>query len=91
MSRYTEFRDVQKSLTDDDIDQLVDIIGSKCRHATKVRIRSVLTYGPSTIPDFGIMRRLIKDEGTGKWQYVAGQSYPDEIRVVRNIITTGKA
>lgn len=89
--RYTEFRDVQKSLTDDDIDQLVNIIGSKCRHATKVRIRSVLTYGPSTIPDLGIMRRLIKDEGTRKWEYVAGQSYPDEIRVVRNIITMGKA
>lgn len=87
---YTEFRDVQAKLTEQDIDQLVDLIGSRCRHQTKQRIRSVLTYGAGTIPDFGIMRRVIRDE-KGRWEYVAGQSYPDEIRVVRNIVMTGKA
>ena len=88
MSNYTEFRDVQTKLTEQDIDDLVGLIGNRCRHETKRRIRSVLTCGPSTIPDYGIIRRLVKTE-RGGWTYIAGQSYPDEIRVVRNIIVKG--
>ena len=86
--KYIEFREVQTKLTEKDIDELVALIGSRCRHETKARIRSVLTYSPSTIPDYGIMRRLMFYRGS--WTYTAGQSYPDEIRVVRNIIIKGR-
>lgn len=86
---YTEFRELQNKLTEQDIDELMALIGNRCRHDTKTRLRSILTYGPSTIPDYGIMRRLVKYNGT--WTYIAGQSYPDEIRTVRNIVIKGKA
>ena len=86
---YTDFTELKTNLTPEDVDQLVDLIGSRARQATKTRLRSILTYGPSTIPDYGIFRRLAKMHATGQWQYIAGQSYPDEIRTVRECILKG--
>jgi hypothetical protein len=43
-----------------------------------------MTKHSSLIPRFGIFDRLIKDNG--KWRYVAGQSYPEEMREVRKLI-----
>lgn len=73
-----------KELSEDDVDQIVKIVGHGCREKTKMRLRSILTYGFSTIGDFGIYNRLHK-EGD-RWEYVAGQSYPDEIRTLRECI-----
>lgn len=90
MSRtYIKFREVQNDLTANDVDQLVALLGYRCRVETCKRIRSILTYGASTIPDFGIMRRLVRDD-KGRWEYIAGQSYPDEMRIVRNIVMKGR-
>ena len=67
-----------RGLSESDIDAIVAIVGERCRHKTKARLRSILTYGASTIPNYGIMGRLLWD---GKrWEYVAGQYYTGEIR-----------
>ncbi len=86
---YVALTDALDEIWEHDIDELVTLIGNRCRHDTKARLRSILTYGPSTIPDYGIMRRLVKYNGT--WTYIVGQSYPDEMRTVRDIILKGKA
>lgn len=82
--KQLNFNNQKTLLTEQDIDQLIEIIGYRCRVKTVNRLRSVLTYGPSTVPTYGIFERLIKENGS--WSYFAGQSYPDEIKTVREII-----
>jgi hypothetical protein len=78
------FNNLKSNLSDQDIDELVAIIGHRCHPKTKTRIRSILKYGASKIPTLGILGRLSK-ESYG-WQYFAGQSYPDEIKLIKKII-----
>ena len=76
-----------RGLSESDIDAIVAIVGERCRHKTKARLRSILTYGASTIPNYGIMGRLICD---GKrWKYIAGQYYTGEIKTLRECILKG--
>jgi hypothetical protein len=79
------FNNLKSTLTADDIESIISIVGYRCRAKTLTRLRSRLTYGPSRIPSYGILERLTKDEN-GNWEYCAGQSYPDEIRTVRECI-----
>ena len=81
------FNDQKKNLTDKDIEQILAIVGYRCRLKTFNRLKSILTYGRSTIPNYGIFDRLIKENG--QWHYVAGQSWPDEIRTLRECILKG--
>lgn len=76
------------NLTTSDIDQILGIVGHRCRVKTVNRLRSILTYSPSLIPSYGIFDRLMKDTN-GEWSYCAGQSYPDEIRTLRECILEG--
>ena len=80
----TNFNNFKDQMTEDDIDQLVALLGSRCRSKTLIRLRSVLTYGKHSLPSYGILERLVKENGS--WSYIAGQSYPDEIRTIREII-----
>jgi hypothetical protein len=82
------FNNLKSNLSDQDIDELVAIIGHRCHPKTKTRIRSILKYDSSRIPMAGILDRLSKE--SHGWQYFAGQSYPDEIRVVRQLILNKK-
>ena len=76
-----------RGLSESDIDAIVVIVGERCRHKTKERLRSILTYGASTIPNYGIMGRLIWD---GKrWEYIAGQYCTGEIKTLRECILKG--
>lgn len=86
--RQKTFNSEKTSLTEIDIDCIIRIVGYKCSEKTKARIRSILTYGPSTIGNYGIFDRLVK-YGENNWQYIAGQSYPDEIRTLRELIIKG--
>jgi len=83
-TKQQTFNDLKSNLSPGDIDSLVMIVCHKCRAKTYSRIRSILTHSASTLPSFGIYNRLIKENG--KWQYVAGQSYMDEIRTLRDCI-----
>lgn len=81
------FNVLKTKLTTNDIEQILTIIGHRCREKTIKRLRSILTYGTSTIEYFGIFERLTRDS-TG-WEYCAGQSYNDEIRTLRELILKG--
>lgn len=85
--KQLNFNNQKTTLTEKDIDQLVALIGHRCRIKTCNRLRSILTYSPSLVPSYGIFDRLIK-EGES-WSYVAGQSYTDEIKTVRECILNG--
>lgn len=83
----TTFNELKTFLSEQDIDQIIEIIGKGCRVKTCQRLRSILTYSPSLIPSYGIFERLIREDG--QWSYIAGQSYPDEIRALKEIILKG--
>lgn len=70
-------------LTDEQKQSFVDVFGHRCHEQTKTRLWSVITY-PSGLDNYGIYNRVMFDS-TG-CHYVAGQSYPDEIRTVRKLI-----
>lgn len=84
MSTQENLNTLKSNLTENDIDQIIMIVGHRCRIKTCNRLRSILTYSASTLQSFGIFNRLMKEDG--KWFYCAGQSYPDEIRTVRECI-----
>ncbi len=68
------------SLTDEQREAFVNLLGKGCQEKTKRNLDRALKY-PASIENCGILRRRMLD-GT----YCAGQSYPDEIRTVRNHI-----
>ena len=84
MSKQYNFNDNKCNLSENDIDQIVEIVTHRCRIKTVDKIRRVLTYFPSSIKSYGIFNRLIRENNV--WIYVAGQSYPDEIRILRECI-----
>lgn len=88
MRTQNTFNDLKMMLSEADVDGIIEIIGHRCRVKTCMRLRSILTYSPSLIPSYGILDRLTRDE-RGVWSYCAGQSYPDEIRTLREIILKG--
>lgn len=81
------FNNQKNNLKEEDIDQIVNIVSHGCRSKTRLRIRSIVTYHPSLIPSYGIFERLMKENN--QWSYCAGQSYPDEIRTLRECILKG--
>ena len=85
--RQLNFNNQKSNLTENDIDQIISVIGYRCRIKTCNRLRSIITYSPSLIPSYGIFERLIKEND--RWEYVAGQSYPDELRTLRECILKG--
>jgi len=82
--KQVTFNDKKLDLTSQDIDQLVELLGYRCRLETVQKLRRRLENTPSLIPSYGILNRLMLE--SHGWSYCAGQSYPDEIRTVRKII-----
>ncbi len=71
-------------LTDNETDELIYILTKRCGLKTVNRIASILTYDFETIRETGILDRFyIGDTGIN---YCAGQSYPCEIRRIRQEI-----
>lgn len=61
------------------------LLGKGCRERTKNRLRSVIRFLPCIAENYGIYGRVMFD-GSGNVFYCAGQSYPDEIRTVRECL-----
>lgn len=74
----------QLELTGQDIEQIIEIVGYRCRVKTVNRLRSILTYGLGRIMSYGIFNRLVKEDRG--WTYVAGQDYTSEIKTLRDCI-----
>jgi hypothetical protein len=64
-------------------ESLLGIIGKYCMDKTKRGLARVASYVPD-IRNYGIYRRVLFEDGQAN--YCAGQSYPDEIRIVRKLL-----
>ena len=79
-------------LTETQIDELVAILTKRCSHKTKVRIRSLTTYDLDTLIQniawFDRFHLQLAYDSTNTYEvhYCAGQSYPCEIKAIRNNI-----
>lgn len=71
------------SLTAAEIDELVALLGKRCKDRTRAQLADAL----DALPGFGnrgiFGRVLFEESGVS---YCAGQSYPDEIRLVRQLV-----
>jgi hypothetical protein len=83
MKEQINFNNYREKLTQEDKEQIIDVITKRCRVNTINRIRSVLTYDASKIPKFGILNRLVKE--TYGWTYIVGQYAPSEYQTIRDI------
>lgn len=88
MRTKNTFNDLKEQLTENDIDQLIAILGKGLRMKNAQLLRRRLLSHTGMIPAYGILERLTKE--SHGWSYCAGQSYVDEIRTVRSIILTLK-
>lgn len=75
-------------LTDEQHVQLVELLGWRCRQGTKDILARRLRF-PSTLKNYGIFSRVVIDGAREGVHYIAGQSYPDEIRTIRELILKG--
>lgn len=73
----------RESLTDQEQESLVRVFGAYCQERTKRRLAAVARWVPD-IESYGIFNRVVFRNG--ECHYVTGQSYPDEIRVVRKLL-----
>ena len=73
--------DYKKPLTTKEQQELLHLLGKRCAQKTKDRLARTLAFVPH-IPNYGIYRRVDLDPVS----YCAGQSYPDEIRCVRDCL-----
>ena len=70
-------------LSEEDIDSIMTLLTSRCDRRTKGAVRTALMFPQEEKPR-GIYERVIKD--AGRWKYVAGQLYGDEICIVRSLL-----
>jgi hypothetical protein len=82
--KQINFNNYRDQMSDDDIDQIHELIAKGCQKTTRGRLLSILKYHKSSIEHAGILERLIKEDG--KWRYIAGQSYTCEIKIVRDVM-----
>ena len=78
------FFDSKTELNENEKAQLVEILTKRCGLKVFNRIRSLVTYDLSTLINDGFLRRFY--ERDGQIHYCAGQSYPCEIRRIRQDI-----
>ena len=68
-----------KTLSEDDIEQLVKLIGGR----KMKRVRSLLTYDLKSIDFCGVDNRFTYDYKSNKWGYISGQDYKSEMALIR--------
>jgi hypothetical protein len=72
-------------LTDSEKESLFNLVSSGCRSKNKERLnRRIFNLSVSLWKNYGIFERVMFENGR-VW-YCAGQSYPDEIRTLRELI-----
>lgn len=79
-------KNIGGTLTDWQQTELMALLGSGCRKDTKARLSRRLAVPLSLWPYYGIFERVTLSPIV---EYVPGQSYPDEIRTVRQLILEG--
>lgn len=82
--KQINFNNYRQQLTDADKEQIAAEICYRCRLKTYQRVLSVLKYNCSSLPEYGIFNRIVKERD--KWQYVVGQYAPSELKTIRELI-----
>lgn len=72
------------TLTYEDIGSLVQLLTKRCSARTKYAVWAAL-INITDQKNHGIYERVVHPP-KGGWQYVAGQSYPEEVATVRNLL-----
>lgn len=70
------------SLTEEEIDQLVCLLGKYCRCKTLRAIRSVLNYGLHSVDSHSIFERVTLEGGV--WSVIGAQCYSATVKEIRN-------
>ena len=71
------------SLTDSEKLSFFNLVSCGCHAKNKKRLHSIIFYGP-IIGRYGIYERVYFENDQA--YYCAGQSYPDEIKVIRECL-----
>ena len=80
-------QEVTATLSEEQRDEILRIIGKGCRVKTVERLSRRLMLPLSLWNRYGIYSRLIlKDERTSEPYYICGQSWNDEMRTLRECI-----
>jgi hypothetical protein len=74
------------SLTDEEKESMIDVFSFGAHKENRRRLQNCIKYGIDN--RYGIYEGVVFENGV--CHYYAGQSYPDEIRYIRNLII-GKA
>jgi hypothetical protein len=75
---------IECELSKEQIDLVVSMIGYRCRHDTKARLKRRLALPLALLKNHGIYDRLMI--GDRSIEYVCGQSWDDEMRTLRECL-----
>jgi hypothetical protein len=78
--RMDNWEDWEYYLTDQDRQQIADLLGG--RISTREIVRSRLRFLPE-LPSFWAFDRIIFCKHSKRWTYTAGQDYPGELAMIR--------
>jgi len=67
MKEQINFNNYRNKLTENDIDEIISVIGTRCRINTIEKLRANLNYHASIIPHYGILNRLMYVEVGRTW------------------------
>lgn len=69
---------------------ILAMVGKGCRQPTKDKLARRLAMPLSLWKDYGIYSRLIQEDNDPclGFEYICGQSWPDEMRTLRECMTT---
>lgn len=84
MNKTRDFNRDRENLTEQDLEEIFDLLAPRMRSANKALLWRRLTEHLSMIPHYGILSRIMQD--SHGWSYCAGQDYTEEIKTVRKII-----
>jgi len=76
--------DLPHELTETEKAAILALIGAKCRATTKQRLERRLNTPLSCWERFGIYSRMVFKNGDA--DYICGQSWPDEMRTLRECV-----
>ncbi len=68
---------------------LRDLLSGRCRRENRDKLHRRIAVPLSLWPSYGRFERVLLDDNSNGFEYVAGQSYPDEIRELRELILKG--
>ena len=87
ISLYTAIQG-EYELSDEDKQQIFDLLTHRCRRKTKDQIMGRLKYIMCQ-PASALFERVIKEEfsdGSTKWVMIAGQDYTEQLKDTRNAL-----